>query len=368
MKSTAAVLVDARTIELDEFPLPPVGDDDGLLRVEATGVCGADYDPLYLGRPPLDRLGAIIPGHEVVGRVEKIGPVAAARWGVSEGDRIAVEEDVPCGRCRLCRTGQYRMCNGMLFPGEGRRYGFTPVAEPPHLWGGYSEFMYLHPNSVVHPISDAIPTVIAPLFLPIANGIEWVRRYGGVEVGGHVLVLGPGQHGLGCVVGAREAGAATIIVAGTTRDQRRLELAKLLGATHLVNVDEERVSRVVRDATAGEMATVVVDATHGAAGALDDAVAAAQMGGTVVLAGLKTAPAPLDVDKVIVKQLTLKGAYGHDLVTVAAAIRLLERGDYPLDSLCSHTYPLRQCEEAIRTAGGEGAPDPVHVTVVPGDP
>ncbi len=92
----------------------------------------------------------------MVGRIIDIGSLAAQRWGVSSGDRVVVEECIPCGFCRLCRSGHYAMCDGLHGTG-GRRYGLVDVELAPHLWGGFANVMYLHPNSVVHRIGEDIP-------------------------------------------------------------------------------------------------------------------------------------------------------------------------------------------------------------------
>lgn len=364
MTVAAAVLTEKRSIEIREFERPRIGDDDALLRVEATGVCGADFDPLYLGRGPQPRIGPLVMGHEVAGRIEAIGGTAARRWGVEEGDLVVVEEDVPCGRCRLCRTGRYRLCNG-LFGGEGRRYGFTSVEEPPGLWGGFAETMYLSPNSVVHRVPASVPARIAPLYLPIANGVDWVGRCGHMPPGGTVLVQGPGQHGLGSVIGAREAGAGTVIVSGTSADASRLELAERLGADVVVNVDEEVLVDRVKEVTEGALADVVLDVTHGVGEPLAQAGRMVAFGGVIVVAGLKMAPTEIRTDTLIVKDATLRAANGHDLISVRSALKILERDDYPFAELCTHTFALEDTEEAVRTVGGEGAADPIHVTVAP---
>src|SRR3954468_12518360 len=95
----AVVLTKPRTLEAREFPRPMIGADDALLRVEACGICGSDYEQ-YDGtlrvRYPL------IPGHEPVGVIERIGDVASERWGVREGERVAVETLLPCGHCASC--------------------------------------------------------------------------------------------------------------------------------------------------------------------------------------------------------------------------------------------------------------------------
>ena len=138
-KSKSAVVVDKRRIEVQEFSLPEIGEDDGLLRVEITGVCGSDY-PVYTGDDGGRTPPPVILGHEIVGRVERLGARAAERWSVKEGDRVAMEEFVPCGRCYYCLTGHYNNCGN-----RPMMLGHVPTTSSPSLWGGYSEYLYPDP-------------------------------------------------------------------------------------------------------------------------------------------------------------------------------------------------------------------------------
>src|SRR3954471_9500590 len=101
MNATAMVLEAPRRLVRRELPLPEIGDDDALLRVEACGLCGTDHEQ-YTGE--LHGGYAFVPGHETVGVLEAIGPRAAERWGVSSGDRIAVEVFRTCRECAACRA------------------------------------------------------------------------------------------------------------------------------------------------------------------------------------------------------------------------------------------------------------------------
>lgn len=361
----AAVLVEPRRIEVEEFPVPHVGVDDAVIRVEGTGICGSDWAP-YAGTFPF-QLPKVILGHEVVGRIEGIGPEAARAWGVEEGDRIVVEEAIPCGRCTLCRKGLYTMCDGMHGT-TGRRYGMIPVTDAPHLWGGYGDLMYIHPNSVVHKIDPTLPVELAPLYIPISNGVAWVQGQG-AGIGSTVLVEGPGQHGLGCVVGAVEAGASTIIVSGTTKDAERLEVARRLGATHTINVDDGDLVEQVRAITNGQMCDLVVDVTSAAPAAAEVALDLAAVAGTVVLAGFKEFK-PLTnflSDKIIMNALTVRGAWGHDQAAVKAAVRIIESRRHPLEAMCTHTFSLDRVDDALETLGGERDDPGIHITIVPGE-
>lgn len=360
----AAVLTEPRTIEVRKFEVPRVGVDDALLAVEATGICGSDWAP-YVGTLPF-AIPAIVLGHEVVGRVVAIGPVASERWNVYVDDRVVVEECIPCGFCELCRSGNYAMCDG-LHGTAGKRYGLIDVDRAPHLWGGFGNYMYLEPNSVVHRIAESIPAEIAPLFIPISNGVRWVQHLGRAAAGDTVYVQGPGQHGLGCVVAAKEAGATCVIVAGTTRDAHRLEVAKRLGADHTILIDQDDVVDRVRAITGGRFCDVVIDATAGAPRAAQTAVDVAAINGRVLFAGF-TEGQPAEgfvFDKVVMNGLTLIGAFSHEIRSVRSAIKILESQRYELGALCTHSFALGDVTPALQTLGGERGEGAIHITVRP---
>ena len=179
----------------------------GSSRAASAAPTGCPYTGEFLGgmfKPPL------ILGHEIVGRIARIGDAAARRWGVREGDRVILEEPIPCGNCAACRVGRFQACGA-------DRYGTKPVASPPSLWGGYSDYVYLAPAAIMHKIPEEIPVELAPLFVPLSNGAYWVEEIGGLHLGQTVVIQGPGQHGLGCVIAAKEAGAGCVIVTGPRR-------------------------------------------------------------------------------------------------------------------------------------------------------
>jgi threonine dehydrogenase-like Zn-dependent dehydrogenase len=372
--SRAAVATAAHTTELREFPLPHAGPDDGLLRVEAAAICGTDWE-IY-GRDSRGRgLGPLILGHENVGRVVALGERAAARWGVAVGDRVAVEEFLPCGTCRRCRSGHYRLCAATDSRGTGPflRYGSTPVRVAPSLYGGFSEYLYLHPRAIVYPVGDDVEPEPAALFVPIANGIRWVTQEGGLRLGQTVVVQGPGQHGLGCVIAAREAGAATVIAIGTAADRNRLDVAKALGADHVISVNrsagahESEPVDAVLDLTGGEGADMVVDLAPGAPETVERAVAMCAPRGTVVLAASKHARpvAGFPPDAIVRKELRLLGVRGHDHRSVEPAIELIRSGRRPLRLLATHRFPLDRTDEALRMAGERTDPAAIHVSILP---
>ena len=134
------------------------------------------------------------------------------------------------------------------------------------------------------------------LFSGLANGVKWAQRIPALSLGDAIVILGPGQQGLGCVLASSMTGANPIIVAGLERDAKRLEVAKTLGATHTIFSDKAPLLEQVRNITGPELADVVVDVT-GSTAAQEVAVDLVRRGGTVVLAGRtpkKTIPFVMD--------------------------------------------------------------------------
>jgi threonine dehydrogenase-like Zn-dependent dehydrogenase len=364
----AAVSYDIRCTEVRTFDEPQVPPDGGLLRVELCGVCGSDW-PYYLKYPKVR--GALILGHEAVGHVAKLGAAAAARFGIKEGDRVALEEYLPCGHCRYCRSGEFRLCDEtdtLNRPPDAAtiRYGSTPISVAPSLWGGYSQFQYLHPNAVFHRVPERVPAKLASLALPLGNGVEWAYLQGGVKIGDAVVIQGPGQQGLACTVAAKEAGAGAIIVSGLAADAHRLELAKKLGATHTVNVEAQDLRDAVRDITGGDMADLVIDCASGGPETVVSAIYIARKSGTIILGGRKFTTVPqFNSDVLITRFLSVKGMRGHSFESVELALGIIAGGKYPLEDMCTHVFPLGEVDMALRTVGGEGAPSAIHVAVDP---
>jgi threonine dehydrogenase-like Zn-dependent dehydrogenase len=356
----AATTISRLRTEVREYPLPEIPPDAGLLQVEAAGVCGSDWRTYNSDGPPR------ILGHENVGRIFRIGPVAEQRWGLKEHDRVLLEEYLPCGHCSLCRAGEYRLCEQTESRRPGAlRYGTTPISEAPGLWGGYSQFQYLHPNSVFHPLPDSIPAELAAMCIPLSNGFQWVSIEAAIGPGKSILIQGPGQQGLACVVAAKAAGAAAIVVSGLASDEKRLTVAKALGADHVVNVEQDNLEQRVQAITAGRGVDAAID-TAGAENTLIQAVRCSRKGGVVMFAA---APASMPGDfrfrDLQARRLTLRPCRGHSYAAVETAIEHLASGRSPVYLMSTHCFKLAQVDLAIRSVGGQGAPGAIHVTVMP---
>ena len=360
--TTAAVMTARRTVEVRELPVPKIGPDAGLLRVEAAGVCGADVG--FFNRD----LSPRVLGHENVGTIAALGDQAADRWGLQEGDRVVLEEYLPCGHCHFCRSSDFRLCMASDAGANANalRYGSTPLAVEPALWGGFSEYMYLHPRTVAHKLDSKVSAVQASLALPLANGYEWAYNAGGIGPSSSILVIGPGQQGLGCVLAAREAGADLIIVVGLARDAERLKVAAELGAHHTIMLEDGvDVRELVNAYTGGLGLDVVVDTAAGNEDTLSLALDILRKAGTLVIPAATMRPLQeLDFYKITRKYLTVRGMRGHSYQAVEWAIRTIESGRYPLERLCSLEVGLDAVAQAILGTAGEGEPV-IHASVVP---
>ena len=358
----AVVLEEPRTLVARELPLPDIGDDDALLRVEACGLCGTDHEQ-YTGHLPAGF--AFVPGHETVGVIEHIGDAAARRWGVAPGDRVAVEVFQACRVCPACQAGSYQRCERH---GLADMYGYIPVDKPPGLWGGYAQYQYLGPDAIVHRVPDELDPVVATLFNPLGAGVRWGVTVPETKAGDVVAVLGPGVRGLSVLAAVRDAGASFVMVTGRgARDAERLGVARNFGADLVVDTTDADPVRALRDATGG-LADVVVDVTAKAPEALGQALALARPAGTVVVAGTRGTPAPPDFwpDHIVFKELRIIGALGVDSPAYRAALELLASGRYPFADLPRRVADLDGAEALIRSLAGEGdAPPPVHGVIVP---
>lgn len=363
MKVKASVKIDIEKGEIREFDLPKIGPDSGLLKVESSGVGGSE--PEYYRKPGA---APCIMGHEIVGTVSELGEAAAKRWGLKPGDRVALEEYLPCWHCHWCRQGDFRLCMEADFFNvkdqfNTLRYGTCNADIPPHLWGGFSQYAYLAPNAVIHRIPDNMPARHATMAIPMGNGVQWAVLDGGAGIGKTVVVYGPGQQGLGCALAAKSAGASLVIIAGQTRDRARLDLALELGADIAVNVEEESLKDVVMKHTNGRGIDVVVDTTGDPTGEIAaEAIDIAAKGAFLNLNGLKQ---QVPIGEIKKRYLTVRAPRGHSYRSIEIALQIIGSGKWPIDKLCSHDFGLEEVHEAVLATAGRGVQGAIHVTVDP---
>ena len=359
----AALRTGPMKTEFREFPMPEIPDDAALLRVEVAGICGTDVK--FYATPPISE--PVIMGHENIGYIAKAGKTFQKRRGLKEGDLVFAEHYVGCMNCEHCHRGDYRLCMATDWRKnpDGIRFGYTSAERAPHFWGGFAQYMYLPWNAILHKIPTGLSAELAGVVTPMANGIQWALFDCGVGYNSTVLVQGPGQQGLSQVVACKQAGAALIIVTGTSNDAKRLEVAKKLGADYVINVETEDPIEAINQITGGEGVDVALDCTAGAGTAptLLGIEALKRKGGTLLIQG-ETGDFPnFPLAKVANKYITIKAARGHNYQSCELALQQLNSERFNLDLITTHRFGLADTDKAIKAVGGSG--DVIHVSLMP---
>jgi threonine dehydrogenase-like Zn-dependent dehydrogenase len=357
----AAVMVAPGKMEVRRFPYPEVGKDDLVVKVEICGVCGTDQH-YWLGE-----LGAsypIIPGHESIGTVDKIGEDAAKNFEVhgqvlSEGDRVTWSNSIPCGKCYGCRWLAWPKSSWCT---SGETYGVDNCEDPrlkPWLYGGYAEYIAMKPRTWVYKVPDELPTDVAVLMdtLVSIRGVETnmstvpVMREGFTQFD-TVVVQGAGPVGVLAAFKAKVLGAGKIIMIGGPKE--RLKLAREFGVDETIDIGEtktdgERIG-LVRDATEGIGADMVVECT-GFPNAIPEGIDMVRVGGTYVLIGCwaNRGTVGIDPSKIVTRELHIIGQryaspqqHERDLKFLTKYAR-----EYPFQKLITNRFSLDEAKDAL---------------------
>jgi threonine dehydrogenase-like Zn-dependent dehydrogenase len=367
MKSRAMVQVGPRKFEAMEVDIPAVHDGEGLLRVESCGLCGSDIAQ-YHGN--MRTTFPIIPGHEPIGIVEEISAEAARNWGVKQGDRVALMPHLTCGRCEYCLAGNHHLCRGTMpvVPMVHYGYGSTPLTYGHGLWGGYAEYIHLHPRTLLCKVPEQMPLGIAAMYQAFAAGLRWAVHVPHTTASDTVLVMGAGQRGLASVVALKSVGVETLIVTGLARDAFKLDHARRLGASHIINVEQESTLERIMEITGGRGVDIVIDVASGSPQTFVDAVECVRLGGTIVVAAVKSkgATAAFNPTRLQQKEIRVQGVFTQGFGFYQSAFDLLARYQDQVASLHTHDVPLRDVSRAIEMLGGEIAgEEPIYMTVRP---
>jgi D-arabinose 1-dehydrogenase-like Zn-dependent alcohol dehydrogenase len=335
--------------EAREFPLPEVEPDGILVRVTVANICGSDLHGWH-GRTP--RSGPTIMGHEMTGRVAKLGArvtTDAAGVALREGDPVVYSYFYPCRRCDPCRAGDPHHCVARRI-GAGRARSDAP----PHFTGAYADYYYLQPGHYVLRVPDALDDItVAPLNCALAQVIYGLHQ-AGFQPGETVVIQGAGGLGLFATAVARERGAARVVV--LDRIAERLKLAEAFGADHVVNVDDfatsEARAKAVRELTAGGGHVVLELTGHPAA--LAEGVAMTRAEGRYVVIGNIAADQTVAFNPAWLVHLNRRmiGVGGYQAWALRRGLELLERtrDRYPYHAITSPRYPLEQINEAFANA------------------
>lgn len=339
MKGIMAVTYAPKAMKIEEFELPIVKEDEFLLKVDMVSICGSD-PKIFEGKIASPQKFPTVLGHEMVGHVDTVGAIAARKYGVKPGDRVTVEPYIQCGECAYCLSGNYSMC-------DNRRCYGVPNPINGAIQGAYATHMLVLPGSKVHRVKDGIPDEAACLSSVIGNGVRWSRTKGHVDLNDTVVINGAGAQGLSALIAARALGAGMIIVTGLTKDRKKFELARELGADVIVNVEKEDLYERVAELTGGRMADVVIEAS-GATSGIQIAPTLLRPLGRLMLAGVTgMREIPFITDWIINKELTVVGGLGQSN-DVEAAVGIINSGRFPIEKMITHVFPLDKAADGMQ--------------------
>ncbi|MDP4126682.1 MAG: alcohol dehydrogenase catalytic domain-containing protein [Bacillota bacterium] len=333
MKAVVKTRPEPGYVEVKEIPVPQINADEILVKVKATGLCGTDLlltDWTYMGRSPVNP--PITLGHEGAGEVVEVGENVK---NFKVGDRVGLEALLGCGHCYHCRRGNPNLCPdwnhlGIDFNGTFAEYIAFP-ANGAHLLPDsltYDQAAFLEPISIVVNAFEPNP----------------------ITVGDTVVIVGPGPLGLFTVQAAKAAGAGKIIVVGTSNDQKRLQLAKELGADYVLdNGENDDAYQVVRELTNGVGAEVVFEAA-GSPKSFEQGLKMAAGSGQYIIMGFPKQAEINPLTEIVRQNLTIRGAVGSIPRHYETAIRWLENGTIQIEKMVTQPLSLDEAVSGIQLA------------------
>ncbi len=301
-------------IWMERVPVPKPGPNEVLIRLEMTAICGTDLH-IYTWDDWSQRTirpGLVI-GHEFVGHVVEMGPGVT---GYAVGDRVSAEGHIVCGHCRNCRAGRPHLCPNTVGIGVNRN-------------GAFAEYLVV-PASNLWPIPPEIPSELAAFFDPFGNAAHCALEFD--VLGEDVLITGAGPIGIIAAGICKFIGARNVVV--TDVNDYRLNLAREMGATRIVNVGREKLADAMREI--GIQGFDVGLEMSGNAIAFGDMLASMYHGGKIALLGLLPKGAGIDWDQIIFKGLIVHGIYGRKMYETWYKMTQLVRSGFPLDRVLTH--------------------------------
>lgn len=329
----AAIVDRIGTIALENVPTPPAGAGEIRVAIEACGLCGSDLHA-YRARSWSPNL---IPGHEIAGRIESIGPdaptvVQARQLGI--GDRVVVEPLETCRACEACDAGRDSICPELQIAGV-------------HRAGGFAESISL-PAERIHPIAPEIEPAVATLCEPIAVALHALDR-GAFLPGERVLVLGGGALGILTTFVAQTMGAGEVVVRARYAHQRD-RVRAIADAATAVDTESSLMDQGLESGF-----DLVIETVGGLSGTLTEAIRAARPGGRVVVLGLFDENPPFEPNRALAKELSFHWSNCYHTRNglrsdFARATALLVDHHPKLRQLITHKLPLEEITRAFAIA------------------
>ncbi len=328
MKNKAAYMTGLNKMEIRDIEMPKLRDKDVLVKLEYVGICGSDVHYLEHGKIGdfiVD--GDFILGHECAGTVVELG---SGVQNLKVGDKVALEPGVTCGQCEFCKTGRYNLCPDVEF-----------LATPPYH-GSMMKYIAF-PENMCFKLPDNITTKEGALVEPLAVGMHAALQ-GGVKLGDSVVILGAGTIGLVTLLACKAYGATDITVVDVI--PKRLEYAKKLGATTVINAAEADALVEVDKMTNKKGVDIVIE-TAGSARTISQTPYMVKNGGTIVLVGL----APQDIiefnfAKIMAKEAQIKSVFRYRNI-YPTAIKAIAQGIINITGIVTHEFDFEDSAKAF---------------------
>jgi S-(hydroxymethyl)mycothiol dehydrogenase len=332
-------------VEVATITIPDPGPGEVVVRVQACGVCHTDLT--YREGGINDEFPFLL-GHEAAGVVEEVG---AGVESVAVGDFVVLNWRAVCGQCRACKRGRPQYCFDTHNATQKMTLEDGTELTPALGIGAFTEKTLVHAGQCTKVDPDSDPAVVGLLGCGVMAGLGAAVNTGNVSRGDSVAVIGCGGVGDAAIMGARLAGAGTIIA--IDRDPRKLEWAGELGATHTVNAAEADAVEAVQELTGGFGADVVIDAV-GRPETWRQAFYARDLAGTVVLVGVPTPDMQLEMPLVdfFSRGGALKSSWYGDCLPerdFPIVVDLYQQGRLPLERFVSERIKLDEVEDAFHT-------------------
>ena len=318
---------------IKEIEVPEVGEKEVLVQLEYVGICGSDVHYFHHGNCGAYKVNLeedYMLGHECAGTVVKVG---ANVKDLKVGDKVALEPGITCGQCEFCKAGKYNLCPDVVF-----------LATPP-VQGCYEEYIAF-PENMCFKLPENMTTKEGCLIEPLSVGFHAANQ-GDVQVGESVVILGAGCIGLVTLLACKAHGAGNIIVADIV--DARLEKAKELGATHVINSKEVNALEEIARLTGGKGADKVFE-TAGSPITIAQTAFAVKRGGTITLVGL-SAQEEINYNfaQIMDKEATIKSVFRYRNI-YPKAIVAVSAGAIDVNGIVTHEFDLEHIQEAFEEA------------------
>ncbi|MEL6682351.1 MAG: alcohol dehydrogenase catalytic domain-containing protein [Pseudomonadota bacterium] len=329
----ALVLTAPREFSIQEIPVPVAVDDEVLVKIDTTFICGTDPHIIQGDFPGFwPPAFPFTPGHEWSGTVERMGPKAEA-LGWKQGDRVAAISHVGCGYCANCMKGRYTLClnYGNTATGHRQHGHITP--------GAYAQYMVSSVKSL-YKIPDEMDLEYAACVDPLSIALYTVNR-SRMEAGDDVLIMGTGPQGIMAMLCAQAMGAGRVFIAGSGE---RLKLAENLGAIG-IDYRSQDVLETIKEHTNGHGVPRVLECA-GTAKSVQQSCYAAAKGGVVSMIGIPHGDPEVPIKRMVLDEVELIGNRANPN-TAEPALAMMHEGRVDLKPLMSHTFPLSDFATAL---------------------